>query len=67
MVKNQGNNLAIFGPFLDLQNFFQKSRVNIEASDFNLCDVFNKLFHLIKKFGKNNQILKRYFEKNPKK
>ena len=33
VVKNQGNNSAIFGPFLHLQGFFQNKELNVESSN----------------------------------
>ena len=56
MVKNQGNNLAIFDPFLDLQEFFKNQGLNLETSDSDLCYLLNELFHINKK----NQILNSY-------
>ena len=63
MVKNRRNNLAIFGPFLDLQEFFKNQGLTFETSDSNVCDLLNELFHMNKKkFSKKNQIVKSYFE-----
>ena len=57
--QDQGNNLAIFGPFLDLQEFFKNRGLTFETSDFR---DLNELFHMSKKKSKKNQILKIYFE-----
>ena len=60
MVKNQGNNLAIFGPFLDLQEFFKNRGLTFKTPDSNFCDLLNELFHMNKKiFGKksNSQVI----------
>ena len=46
VVKKQRNNLAIFGPFLDLQEFFKNRGLSFETSDFNLCGLLNELFHM---------------------
>ena len=63
MVKNRRNNLAIFGPFLDLQEFFKNQGLTFKTSDSDFCDLLNELFHMNKKnFLKKNQILKSHFE-----
>ena len=63
MLKHQGNNLAIFGPFLDFQEYFKNRGSTFETSDSGFCDLLNELFHMNKKnFLKKNQILKSYFE-----
>ena len=49
MLKNQGNNLAIFGPFLDFQEYFKNRGLTFETSDSDLCDVLNEFFHMNKK------------------
>ena len=63
MLKNQGNNLAIFGPFLDLQEFFLNRGLTFETSDSDFWELLTELFHMNKKncFEKN-QILNSYFE-----
>ena len=62
MVKNQGNNLAIFGPFLDLQEFFKNRGLTFKTPDSNFCDLLNELFHMKKKiFGKKIKFSS-YFE-----
>ena len=53
MVKNQGNHLAIFGPFLDLQEFFKNRELTFETSNSNFHDLLDELFHMIKKIKKN--------------
>ena len=63
MVIIQENNLAIFGPFLDLQDFFLNRALSFKTSDSDFCDLLNDLFRMDKKkFRKKNQILKSYFE-----
>ena len=63
MVKNRRNNLAIFGPFLDLQEFFKNQGLTFKTSESDFCDLLNELFHMNKKnFLKKNQILKSHFE-----
>ena len=56
MVKNQGNNLAIFDPFLDLQEFFKNQGLNLETSDSDLCDLLNELFHINKKKSNSQKL-----------
>ena len=55
VVKKQRNNLAIFGPFWDLQEFFKNRRLSFETSDSDFRDLLNELFHID---GKH------FFEKN---
>ena len=43
--KKQRNNLAILGPFLDLEEFFRKSTVKFQTSDSRFRDVLDELFH----------------------
>ena len=62
MVKNQGNNLAIFGPFLDLQEFFKNRGLTFKTPDSNFCDLLNELFHKAEIFLETNQILTSYFK-----
>ena len=49
MVKKQRNNLAIFGPFLDLQKFFLNRGLSFETSDSGFCDLLDELFHMVQK------------------
>ena len=62
MVKKQRNNLAIFGPFLDLQDFFKNRGLSFEASDSDLRDLLDELLHMAKKFRKTNQNDRFYFK-----
>ena len=43
------SNLAIFGPFLDLQEFFQNRELTVETLDLDFCDQLNEFFHTKKK------------------
>ena len=45
--QNQRNNLAIFGPFLDIQEFFQNRGLNFETSDSDFRDLLEKVFHMV--------------------
>ena len=36
--------IAIFGPFLDLQEFFKNLGFSFETSDSDFCDLLNELF-----------------------
>ena len=47
MVKNQGNNLAIFGQFLDLQEFFKNRGLIFATSDSDFRDLLEELFHMV--------------------
>ena len=38
------NSLAIFGPFLELQEFFKNRGLNFETSDADFCDLLDELF-----------------------
>ena len=58
----QRNNLAIFGPFLDLQEFFKNRGLSFETSDYNLCGLLNELFHMnIKNFFEKKSKLQKLF------
>ena len=46
MVKKQRNNLEIFRPFLDLQEFLKNRGLMLETSDFDFCDLLDELFHM---------------------
>ena len=46
MVKKERNNLGIFGPFLDLQEFFENRGLSFETSDFNFRHQLNEFFHM---------------------
>ena len=48
--ENQGNNLAIFGLFLNLQELFLNRGLIFETSDFIFCDLPNELFHIKETF-----------------
>ena len=63
MVKKQINNLAIFGPFFDLQDFFKNQGLTFETSDFDFHDLLDELFHMDKKhfFEKQKQNDRSYF------
>ena len=41
--------LAIFGPFLDLQEFFKNQGVTFQTSDFDFRGLLDELFHMRKK------------------
>ena len=57
------HNMAIFGQFLDLQEFYKNRELIFENSDFDLCNLLNEFFHMNQKnFEKKDQILKCYFE-----
>ena len=58
MVKKQRNNLSIFRPFLDLQEFFKNRGVTFETSDCR--DRLEELFHMVNKnfFEKKIKIAK---------
>ena len=64
MVKNQGINLAIFGPFLDLQEYFKNLGLTFKTPDPDFCDLLNELFHmsLTHFLKKKNQIITSYFK-----
>ena len=47
VVRNQGNNLAIFGPFLDVQEFFKNRGLAFETSDSNFRDLLKELIHMV--------------------
>ena len=47
MVKNQRNNLAIFGQFLDLQEFFKNRGLIFATSDSDFRDLLEELFHKV--------------------
>ena len=47
MVKKQRNNLAIFGPFLDLQEFFKNRGLSFETSDSGFRDLLDELFRMV--------------------
>ena len=49
MVKNQGNNLAIFRPFLDMQEFFKNRGLMLETSEFDFCDLLDEFFYMAEK------------------
>ena len=52
MVKKQRNNLTIFRPFFDLQEFFKNRYLSFETSDFDFRDLLEKLFHMVRKYSK---------------
>ena len=56
--------LAIFGPFLDLQEFLKNQGLTFETSDSDFCDVLEELFHMVNKTLKKNKIGK-FFSKSP--
>ena len=65
-------NLAIFGPFPDLQDFFENRGLTFETSEseaqISISMIYStSSFMWWKIFLKNKQILKSYFEKNSKK
>ena len=63
MVKIKGNNLAIFGPFVDLQEIFKTRWLSFETSNSDFCDFLNELFFLREiKFSK--VILKSHIKNN---
>ena len=41
------NSLAIFGPFLDLQEFFKNRGLTFETSDSDFRDLLEELFHMV--------------------
>ena len=47
MVKSQGNNSAIFGPFFDLQEFFKNQGLTFETTDFDFRELLEELFLII--------------------
>ena len=49
VVKKQRNNIANFGPFLDLQDFFKNRDFSFETSDSGFRDLLDELFHMVKK------------------
>ena len=49
LVKKQRNNYAIFGPFLDLQEFFQNRGLSCETSDSDFRDLLDEFFQMNKK------------------
>ena len=42
------NNFEIFGPFLDLPDFFLNRGLIFETSNSDFCDLLEKLFHMAK-------------------
>ena len=44
------NNLAIFGPFLDLQKFFKYRGLSFEISDSDCRDLLDELLRMVKFF-----------------
>ena len=44
MVKKQRNNQAIFGPFLDLEEFLKNRGLSFETSDFGFRDLLHDLW-----------------------
>ena len=56
MVKKQRNNLAIFGPFLDPQEFFKNQQLSFETLDSDFRDLLDELCHMIKKISKKIKI-----------
>ena len=59
VVKIQGNNWPIFGPFLHLQEFFKNRGLSFETSNSDFCDLLNELFHMDQK-NLTKKILKSY-------
>ena len=49
MVKKQKKNLAVFGPFLDLQEFLKNRGLRFETSDSDFCDLLDELFYINEK------------------
>ena len=49
---------AIFGPFLDFQEFLKNRGLCFQTSDNDFCDRLNELFHMNKKFLKKVKLQK---------
>ena len=50
MVKNQRNDLAIFCPFLNRQEFFKNLGLSFKTSDSDFRDLLDEFFHMVEKF-----------------
>ena len=57
MVKKQRNNLASFGPFLDIQEFFKNRGLSFVISYSDSRDLLDELLHMVdKKISKKIKI-----------
>ena len=47
VIENQGYDSAIFGPFLNLQEFLKNRGLTFETSNFDFRNLLEELFHMI--------------------
>ena len=62
MVKKQRNNLIIFGPFFDLQEFLKNRGSSFKLSEYDFCNLLDEFFHIVEKHTSKKQSYRFYLK-----